>query len=117
MNKGTCVMLFSAWAFISAGAFAQDAAKVAPELFKVLAENDKVRVLEVKAKKGDKAAMHSHPAMVIYILEGGKTKFTNADGTVRESGAKAGEVLLRDPVTHSQEHMEPSHAIVVELKK
>ena len=83
----------------------------------MLAENDKVRVLEVNAKKGDKAAMHSHPAMVIYILKGGKTKFTNADGTVKESGAKTGEVLLRDPVTHSQEHTEASHAIVIELKK
>lgn len=117
MNKRTCVILFSAWAFISAGAFAQDAAKVAPDVFKVLAENDKVRVLEVKGKKGDKAAMHSHPAMVIYIVEGGKTRFTNADGTVRESAGKTGDVLLRDPVTHSQEHIEASYAIVVELKK
>ena len=117
MNKIIRVMLFSAGALIGADAFAQDAAKVAPDLFKVLAENDKVRVLDVKAKKGDKAAMHSHPAMVVYILEGGKTRFTNADGTVRESAGKTGDVLLRDPVTHSQEHIEPSHAIVVELKK
>ena len=117
MNKRTCVMWFSAGALIAAGALAQDAAKVAPELFKVLAENDKVRVLEVKARKGDKAAMHSHPAMVVYILEAGKTRFTNADGTVRESAGKAGDVLLRDAVTHSQEHIEASHAIVVELKK
>jgi quercetin dioxygenase-like cupin family protein len=117
MNTRTFAMLFYVGAFICTSAFAQDAVKVAPNLFKVLAENDKVRVLEVDAKKGDKAAMHSHPAMVIYILEGGKTKFTNADGTVRESAAKTGDVLLRDPVTHSQEHVEASRAIVVELKK
>ena len=96
MSNRICVMFFSAWALLGAQAFAQDAVQVAPGLFKVLAENDKVRVLEVNAKKGDKAAMHSHPAMVIYILKAGKTRFTNADGTIRESAFKAGEVLLRD---------------------
>ena len=99
-------------------AYAQDAAKVNPQLFKVLAENDKVRVLEVQAKKGDKAGMHSHPPMVIYILKPGRTRFTNADGKVTETKSKAGDVVLRDqPVTHSQEHLEASHAIVVELKQ
>jgi quercetin dioxygenase-like cupin family protein len=117
MNTRTFAKLFYVCAFVCTGAFAQDAVTVAPDLFKVLAENDKVRVLEVNAKKGAKAAMHSHPAMVIYILKGGKTKFTNADGKVVESAAKTGDVLLRDPVTHSQVHVEASHAIVVELKK
>lgn len=99
-------------------AFAQDAVQVNPQLFKVLAENERVRVLEVKARKGDKAGMHSHPPMVIYVLKPGKVRFKNADGTVTESKSKAGDVILRDqPVTHSQEHSEPSHAIVVELKK
>lgn len=99
-------------------ATAQDAVQVNPQLFKVLAENDKVRVLEVKAKKGDKAGMHSHPPMVIYILKPGKTRFTSADGKITETKSKAGDVILRDqPVTHSQEHTEPSHAIVVELKQ
>lgn len=117
MNTRTFAKLFYVCAFVCTGAFAQDAVTVASDLFKVLAENDKVRVLEVNAKKGAKAAMHSHPAMVIYVLKGGKTKFTNADGKVVESAAKTGDVLLRDPVTHSQEHVEASHAIVVELKK
>ena len=42
------------------------------------------------AKAGDKIAMHSHPAHVVYVLQGGKTKFTMEDGSVREVDLKAG---------------------------
>ncbi len=98
-------------------AFAQDAVTVAPKQFKVRAENDKVRVLEYTSKKGDKIGMHSHPAHVVYIIKAGKTKFTLPDGKTMEPGAKDGDVLLRDPVTHSQETLANVHVIVVELKK
>ena len=49
-------------------AMAQDAAKVAPESFKVLLENDRVRVLEYQIKPGKKDAMHSHPAYIVYTF-------------------------------------------------
>nr|NIP31626.1 hypothetical protein [Candidatus Dadabacteria bacterium]NIQ16433.1 hypothetical protein [Candidatus Dadabacteria bacterium] len=47
-------------------AMAQDAVKVAPESYKVLLENDRVRVLEFQIKPGKKDAMHSHPAYIVY---------------------------------------------------
>ena len=48
MNKGRVLASLAAGALLSTGALAQDAVKVASHLFKVLAKNDKVRVLEVK---------------------------------------------------------------------
>ena len=47
---------------------AQDLAKVAPNTTKVLLDNDRVRVLEVQYKPGEKAAMHSHPASLVYTF-------------------------------------------------
>ena len=43
-----------------------DAVKVAPESYKVLLENDRVRVLEYRIKPGYKNAMHSHPDFLLY---------------------------------------------------
>ena len=41
-----------------------DAVSVAPHLYKVLLENDKVRVLETRYGPGVKSEMHSHPDLV-----------------------------------------------------
>src|ERR1700757_3814014 len=54
------LMLF----FVTKTALAQDVVKVAPEQFKVVLENEHVRVLEFRMKPGDKEAMHTHPATV-----------------------------------------------------
>jgi quercetin dioxygenase-like cupin family protein len=96
---------------------AQDPVKVAPAKFKVLLENDQVRVLEYKAKAGEKLAMHSHPDHAIYNVVGGKTKFTTSDGKTQESAAKSGEAIWVPATTHSAEHLADVHGILIELKK
>ncbi len=55
-------------------AMAQDAAVVAPEVYKVLFENERVRILEWRDQPGQKSAMHSHPHAPSEIL----TKFSIA---------------------------------------
>ena len=40
---------------------AGDAVEVAPDQYRVLFENDRVRLLEYRGQPGDKTAMHSHP--------------------------------------------------------
>jgi quercetin dioxygenase-like cupin family protein len=96
---------------------AQDPLKVAPDRFKVLFENDQVRVLDYSAKAGDKLAMHSHPDHVIYNVLGGKTKFTTSDGKTQEMESKTGQVTWVPATTHSAEHRTDVHGILVELKK
>lgn len=55
---------------------AQDAASVTPKVVKIKLENDRVRVLEYTSDPGDKEAMHSHPAFVVYVLTGGTLRIT-----------------------------------------
>ncbi len=100
-------------------AMAQDQVKVAPNNTKVLLENDRVRVLDVQTKPGEKLAMHSHPAYLVYSLSTSKAKFTSPDGKTTESELKAGAVNWREAETHAVENVgtTDSHVLVIELKK
>jgi len=98
---------------------AQDPVKVAPNNFKVLLENDRVRVLDFHAKAGDKIPMHSHPAYISYSISGaGATKFTAPDGKVTEKPAKTGQATWHDAETHASEYKGSgeTHVLIVELK-
>ncbi len=104
---------------VAAGtALAQDPVKVAPNNFKVLLENDRVRVLEFRSKPGEKIGMHSHPDSVIYFFSGGKSKFTYADGKTAEPERQSGQVMWRGAETHASEYLGPgeAHNLQVELK-
>lgn len=68
-------------------------------------ENARVRVLEGTLKPGDKEQLHSHPAYVIYVIEGGKVRTHGTDGSVVETEFKTGDVIYRDPVTHWSENI------------
>ena len=104
-------------AFVTA-AYAQDPAVVNSKTIKVRFENDRVRVLEANLPPGVKEAVHSHPAYVIYVLEGGRYRNYASDGKVTEGELKTGEVLFREPLTHVAENTgdKPLHMILVELK-
>jgi quercetin dioxygenase-like cupin family protein len=97
---------------------AQDPAVVNSKTIKVKFENDRVRVLEATLPPGVKEAVHSHPAYVIYVLEGGRYRNYASDGKVTEGELKTGEVLFREPLTHAAENIgdKPLHMILVELK-
>ena len=111
-------LVWVAGAVVASYAFAaDDLCSVAPANCKILKEDAKVRVIEFSAKKGDKFPMHSHPAFVVYIIKAGKIKFTLADGTTKEMASKAGDAQINAAVTHSQEHLEDAHAILVEFKQ
>ncbi len=99
-------------------AMAQDAAKVAPESYKVLLENDRVRVLEYRIKPGMKNAMHSHPDNVVYALTPGKIKFTLPDGKTFDIEVSANEVLFHEAETHATENVGGTEAygLLIELK-
>ena len=96
----------------------QDPAVVNTKTIKVQFENDRVRVLEANLPPGVKEEVHSHPAYVIYVLEGGRYRNYASDGNVTEGELKAGEVLFREPLTHAAENIgdKPLHMILVELK-
>ena len=82
-------------------------------------ENPRVRVLEATLKPGDKEKTHSHPAYVIYVIAGGKFRNHAADGTVTDGEFKTGDVIYREPLTHSAENIGDTtiRLVLVELKK
>ena len=97
---------------------AQDPAVVNSKTIKVKFENDRVRVLEATLPPGAKEQVHSHPAYVIYVLEGGRYRNYASDGKITEGELKSGEVLFREPLTHAAENIgdKPLQMILVELK-
>ena len=112
-------VLFAALVLVFAAgtALAQDPVKVAPNNFKVLLDNDRVRVLEFRSK-GEQIPMHSHPDCVIYNFVTGKTKYTAPDGKTTERESKAGDVTWRDAESHASQFIGTgeAHALLVELK-
>lgn len=98
-------------------AFAQDPVKLSPKLYNVLLENDQVRVLEFRAKPGDKEPVHFHPDAVFYILEGSKARIIT-DGKAEEVEGKPGMAGWLNAVTHAYEYVGPGDArvLIIELK-
>jgi quercetin dioxygenase-like cupin family protein len=96
-----------------------DALKAAPNVYKLLMENDRVRVLDVRVKPGEKTKIHSHPDRVVYVLSDHRLKFTSADGASRELELKAGQVLWIEAGVHTTENtgMTEAHNLAVELKE
>jgi quercetin dioxygenase-like cupin family protein len=96
----------------------QDPVTVNPKTVALKLDNPRARVYEVTLKPGEKENTHSHPAYVIYIIEGGKIRNHMADGTVTEAEFKAGDVFYRDPLTHWAENIGKTtlRIVVVELK-
>lgn len=105
--------------FVSQTTKAQDPVKVAPGHYKVLLENDRVRVLEITYKPGEKAPMHSHPASVLYYLSNFKARFTFPDGKTANIEGKKGVAEWHEAFTHAAENIDSTeiHLIEVELKE
>ena len=104
------------WSVMSV--YAQDPAVVNPSTIRVKFENERVRVLEATLPPGVKEQVHSHPAYVIYVVEGGRFRNYAADGKITEGTFNTGDVIYRDPLTHAAENIgdTPMHLILVELK-
>ena len=83
----------------------QDPAVVNAKTIAKKLENARVRVLEATLKPGDQEKLHSHPAYVIYVIEGGKARTHGTDGTITEAEFKTGDVLYREAVTHWAENI------------
>ena len=94
------------FALASSAVFAQDAMKVAPDHYKVLVENEHVRVVENTLKPGEKDGMHTHPSGWYYVTKPGLMKIVHADGTSENWEAKAGEQgWLKAEAPHTSENI------------
>jgi quercetin dioxygenase-like cupin family protein len=99
-------------------ALAQDPVQVDAKHYKVMLDNDQVRVLRIHYNPKEKSVMHEHPASVVVFLSTSKTKFTLPDGTATTDTGKAGAVRFSEAGKHLPENVgtTPVDAVLVELK-
>jgi len=95
-----------------------DPATTDPDLYRVLFENDRVRVLEYRDRPGDKTSPHGHPDTVMYTLSAFRRRLT-ADGRQVEVELPAGQVRWVAAQEHAGENIgdTETHSIFIELKE
>jgi quercetin dioxygenase-like cupin family protein len=118
-GKFAFIMIFAACFFAQKSAIAQDPLKVAPKAFIEKLNNAHVHVLEYASMPGQKETMHSHPAILIYVIKGGKMKSTTPDGKSQIIEYKDGDLAWREPITHTIENVGTTEikALLIETKK
>ncbi len=98
---------------------AQDVLKVAPDHFKVLFENEHVRIVQNTLAPGEKDPIHTHPSGWYYVISPGKMKVTFPDGQTAMWESEAGEgSWLKTKSPHSDENVGSTMLIwvLVEVK-
>lgn len=78
---------------------ALDPPRVAPHIFEVLLENDRVRVLKVTERHGETQPLHSRADRVVVYLSPCAWLVTDEAGKTRMDGYEFGDVYWRDAVT------------------
>ena len=106
------------WLTATLPVLAQDPLEVAPDHYKLLFENDRVRVMQVDMQPGDTIATHSHPDHVAYLLSGGKFRLTYPDGKTKEIEEETGKTMWINAETHAAENIGDTELriLVFELK-
>jgi beta-alanine degradation protein BauB len=120
LNRRQVLALLASFG-VSREALAQDAATADPRSYRVVMENDRVRVIEYKSRPGLGVCghgMHYHPAHVTVSLTGAKLKEKTADGKVSFPEIPPGHVFFAEAETHSAEIIGGSgtRSIIIELK-
>ena len=89
-----------------------------PDKYKVIFENDRVRVFDYNDKPGDKTKMHHHKDFVLYALGPFKRRLTFDDGKITVREFKGGEIMWSDEQSHIGENIGETntHVLIVELK-
>jgi beta-alanine degradation protein BauB len=96
-----CIVLFYSACNSSGNTSKQlniDAVKASPGIFKILLENEHVRVVEYSLKPGEKDEWHTHPAKSSYVVSSGKLKVHLENGETILADEKAGTASWMDYV-------------------
>jgi len=102
-------------------ALAQDPVASDPRSFRIVLENDRVRVLEYRSGPGLGVCgqgVHYHPERVTVTLTEAKVRIANAEGRTVVRELPAGQVFYAPAETHSVENVGGSgtRIYIIELK-
>jgi uncharacterized protein (TIGR02246 family) len=102
----------------SESALAQDPTKVDSKHYKVVFENDQVRVVRITYGAGEKSVMHKHPASVAVFLTDNQVTFTLPDGKTVDVTAEKGQAIWDPAGKHLPQNTgdQPLEVVLVELK-
>jgi len=100
------------------GAVAQDPTVVDAKHYKVMFENEQVRVLKITYGPKEKSVMHEHPNGVAVFITDGQIKFELPDGKSQDAAVKAGQAMFAPGGKHLPENVgdKPFEVVLVELK-
>lgn len=112
------ILVFFAAVVLPLAVHAQDPVQTDGDKYKLIFENECVRVLDYKDVPGDKTTQHKHPAFVLYSLSDFSRLITLPDGEVLKREFKVGDVLWSNAQTHigANTGETPTHVILVEMK-
>ncbi|WP_346957888.1 cytoplasmic protein [uncultured Arthrobacter sp.] len=96
----------------------QDPVATNPELYRVLFENERVRVLEYRDRPGEKTVAHSHPDSVMVTLSSFRRRLSS-HGREVDVELPSGLARWLPAQSHSGENTgdTETHTIFVELKE
>ncbi len=119
LNRRQLIALLAGFG-VAADALAQDAAQVNRRSYKVVFENEQVRVLEFLSRPGVGICgqgVHSHPDHLTVLLTDAKAKVTSGGKTFIVEN-KAGDVFWESAATHTVENVGGSgaRAYIIEMK-
>ena len=120
LSRRQAVALLAAFG-VAEETLAQNATTANPRSYRVVLENERVRVIEYKSRPGLGVCgegLHSHPAHLTIALSDAKVRVTLPDGKKIVVGNKLGDVFWSEAETHATENVgsAPARALVVELK-
>jgi quercetin dioxygenase-like cupin family protein len=97
---------------------AQDVLTVAPSVFKLVMENNRIRVIEATFRPGEKVPEHSHPDHLIYMLSPGTLVIRPPGRTAYEMTFNSGEAVYLAAQTRAAENdgERTVRVLIVELK-
>jgi hypothetical protein len=89
-----------------------------PDLYRVLWENERVRVLEYRDAPGEATHLHSHPDSVMVTLSAFQ-RVISAGGREVPVDLEAGQVRWLDAQDHQGRNVgqTPTHSLFIELKE
>ena len=79
--------------------------QAAPGQYRLLLEDEVVRLIEFTLDPGERDEWHRHPHEAFYVLEGGTIRIELPDGEAIEATFEAGDVTSHGPWTHRVENI------------
>ena len=91
------ILAAAAAVLFSGAALAQELSKVDPTHVALKLDNETLQVTEITLKPGEKLPLHTHPAYVVYTIQGGSVRIAFQGGKTDDVVWNHGDVIYGDP--------------------